>query len=71
MIYVGMMWLTDKPDPNNGNKGYKFWSQETENYYRNKIKESGFNEIMNDPECYTYFNAKFSEGTLGTNPCKF
>jgi hypothetical protein len=26
---------------------------------------------MNDLECYTYFDAKFSEGTLGTNPCKF
>jgi hypothetical protein len=71
MIYVGMMWLTDKPDPSIGKKGYEFWNQETENYYIKKIKESGFNETMNDPECYTYFDAKFSEGTLGTNPCKF
>ena len=71
MIYVGMMWLTDKPDPSIDNKGYKFWSLETENYYKNKIKESGFNEIMNDPECYTYFDTKFSEGILGTKPCKF
>ena len=62
MIYVGIGWLTDK--------NYKFWNQETEDYYLQKIKESGFNEIMNDPDGYTYFNAKFSEGTLGTNPCK-
>ena len=62
MIYVGIGWLTDK--------NYKFWNQETEDYYLQKIKESGFNEIMNDPDGYTYFNAKFSEGTLGTNLCK-
>lgn len=64
MIYVGMGWLQDKIN-------YKYWNQETEDYYFKKIEESGFNQIMNDPDGYTYFNQKFSEGTLGTNPCKF
>ena len=62
MIYAGMNWLA--------HKDYEFWNQETENYYFQKIKESGFNEIMNDPDGYTYFNEKFSDGSLGSNPCK-
>ena len=63
MIYMGMGWLQDKK--------YKFWNQETEDYYFKKIEESGFNQIMNDPDYYDYFNNQFSTGSLGSNPCKF
>jgi len=64
MIYVGMGWLQDKIK-------YKFWNQETEDYYFKKIEESGFNQIMNDPDYYDYYNNQFSKGILGTNPCKY
>ena len=64
MIYVGMGWLQDKIK-------YKYWNQETEDYYFKKIEESGFNQIMNDPDYYDYYNDQFSKGILGTNPCKF
>jgi hypothetical protein len=64
MIYVGMGWLQDKIK-------YKYWNQETEDYYFKKIEESGFNQIMNDPDYYNYYSDQFSKGILGTNPCKF
>lgn len=72
MIYSGLAWLQDRPDPARNHKGYQYWNQQTENIYLEMIQKDGFQiDIQNDPDYLFKLNDKFSVGELGNKLCNF